>query len=103
MAHYTARLDYPRSEIPIVLRSSYMDDTYYGVDLFESKRMKIILAKYGCRHSFHSLPGHVTANLYPFVWDRLKQHFRIRMDEKISVHLNTLEEMIVNYQVFEGK
>lgn len=101
MVHHAARLEYPHAEIPLILRSSYKANVYYGVDLFESRRMKIILAKYGCRHSLHTLPGHVVAELHPFEWDRLNQCYRIRMDKKTAVHLNTLEEMIVNYPIFQ--
>jgi len=101
MAQYAAKLEYPQTEIPLVLRSSYEEDTYYGVDLLESRKLKIILRKYGCRHSFHALPGRVTADLHPFIWDRIKQCFRIQLDKKITVHLNTLEEAIVNHPIFE--
>ncbi|MBN1949712.1 MAG: hypothetical protein JW801_00820 [Bacteroidales bacterium] len=103
MVHRAVRLVYPHADIPLVLRSSYEDDTYYGVDTFESRRMKIILSKYGCRHSLHTLPGHVTGNLYPFKWDRLQQCYQILMDKKVPVRLNTLEEMIVNYQIYQSQ
>ncbi len=99
MSH-RVQFDYPHSDYPLILRSSYQDDTYYGVDLFESRRIKIILRKYGCRRSFHTLPGRVTANLNPFVWDKHHQRFRIDLFQKIEVHLNTLEEAVVNYSIF---
>jgi hypothetical protein len=101
MSHRDAKFEYPKSDITLVLRNSYIEDEYYGVDNYESKRLKIVLTKYGCRHSFHTLPGHVTAELYPFVWNKLNQCFRIHMKQKVTVHLNALEEAIVNYPIFE--
>ena len=100
MAHHSIKLEYPHDQIPLVLRSSYKEDTYYGVDHFESKKIKIVQAKYGCRHSFHTLPGKLTASLHPFTWDRLERCFRIELDQKETVHLNTLEEAIMHYQGF---
>jgi len=101
MGHPGAKFEYSHSEIKLVLRNSYIEDEYYGVDSFEIKRLKIILAKYGCRHSFHTLPGHVTADLHPFVWNKLSQCFRIQMNKKVTVHLNALEEAIVSYSQFK--
>ncbi len=101
MAHLTAKFEYPHNEIKLVLRNSYIEDEYYGVDSYEIKRLKIILAKYGCRRSFHTLPGHVTAELHPFVWNKLNQCFRIQINKKVTVHLNAFEEAIVNYPIFE--
>ncbi len=101
MSQHNAKFVYPQSEIKFVLRNSYIEDEYFGVDNFESKRLKIVLAKYGCRRSFHTLPGHITAELHPFVWNKLGQCFRIQMNTKVSVHLNSLEEAIVNYSIFE--
>jgi len=101
MSRHAAKFEYPNNEIKLVLRNSYIEDEYYGVDTFESKRLKIVLAKYGCRHSFHTLPGHITAELYPFVWNKPGQYFRIQMNHKVTVHLNSLEESIVNYPIFE--
>jgi hypothetical protein len=101
MSRLVAKLEYPQDNIPLILQSSYCEDEFYGVDRFESKRMRIILAKYGCRHCFHTLPSHVTSELHPFAWDKPGQCFRIRMDHKVTVHLNTLEEAIVNHPIFE--
>ena len=101
MSRLTARFEYPQKQIPLVLQNSYAEDIFYGVDTFERKRMRIVLAKYGSRHCFHTLPGHITAELHPFVWDRLKQCFRIQMDQKVKVRLNSLEEAIVTHPIFE--
>lgn len=101
MSQHNAKFEYPQTEIKLVLRNSYIEDEYYGVDVYESKRLKIILARYGCRRSFHTLPGHITADLYPFIWKRLEQFFCIQMHKKITVHLNSLEEAIVGHSIFE--
>ena len=95
------RFEYPHDQIYLILRNSYKDDEYFGVDKFESRRLKIIMAKYGCRHSFHTLPGQLTADMHPFTWDKLGQCFRIEMEKTIHVHLNNLEEAIVNYHSLE--
>ncbi len=101
MSRLVAKFDYPHDQIALILQNSYTENEFYGVDKFESKRMRIILAKHGCRHCFHTLPGHVTSELYTFAWNNLEQCFKIQMDHKIKVHLNTLEEAIVNHPIFE--
>ena len=90
---YNARFDFPPGEIKLILKSSFHQDSYYGVDTFESKRLKILMAKYGVRKGFHSLPGHLTATLHPFTWNRLKQNFKVDMNRKVSIQINTLEEV----------
>jgi hypothetical protein len=101
MSRSAVKFEYPHDEIILILRNSYKEDEYYGVDKLESKRLKIILAKYGCRHSYHTLPGQLTSDIHPFTWDRLSQCFRIEMDIKVPVHLNTLEEAVVHYHIIE--
>lgn len=101
MSRHAVKFEYPHDEIFLILRNSYNEDEYYGVDKFESKRLKIILAKYGCRHSFHTLPGQLIADMHPFSWDKISQCYRIEMDKKVPVHLNTLEEAIVHYHILE--
>lgn len=101
MTPHPVKLEYPNTEIPLVLRSTYKENTYYGVDQLERKKLKIVMRKFGCRRNFHSLPGRVIASLYPFVWDRLQQCYRIQLDKKVSVLLNTLEEAVVNHPIFE--
>lgn len=101
MSRHAVRFEYPHDEIQLILRNSYKEDEYFGLDKFESKKLRIVLAKYGCRHSFHTLPGHLVADMHPFVWDKLSQCFRIEMDKKVAVHLNMLEEKIVHYHILE--
>ena len=101
MSRHAVKFEYPHDEIYLILRNSFKEEEYFGVDKFESKRLKIILAKYGCHHSFHTLPGHLIADMHPFTWDRLGQCFRIEMDKSVPIHLNILEEAVVNYHVLE--
>jgi hypothetical protein len=101
MSRLIAKLEYPINRIPLILQNSYVADEYFGVDNYERKRLRIVMAKYGCRHCFHNLPGHVAAELHPFVWDQLEQCFRIQLERKVKVHLNTLEEAIVTHPIFE--
>lgn len=102
MPSQSVKFEYPHNEIYLILRNSYKEDEYYGIDKFEGKRLKIILAKYGCRHSFHTLPGQLTADMHPFTWDKISQCYRIEMETKVPVHLNILEEAVINYHMFEG-
>ncbi|MBN2522505.1 MAG: hypothetical protein JXB24_04490 [Bacteroidales bacterium] len=97
MSTYSAKFEYPYDQIPLILQNSYKENEFYAVDEFESKKLKIILAKYGCRHCFHTLPGHLHANLFPFLWDKLKQCYRADMQNPVSVQLNLLEEAVVNH------
>lgn len=101
MSHHSFRFEYPHKEIPLILKSVYKEDLYFGADLFESRKMKIIMARYRCQNNFHTLPGRISVSLFPFEWDRITRRFRIRMDGKVDVQLNTLEEMIVNQAFFE--
>jgi hypothetical protein len=96
---HPAKFDFTRGEIELILRNSYQENMYYGVDKFESKRLKILMAKFGCRHTYHTLPGHLTATFYPFSWDRLKQCFRMDTRQKVTAQLNTLEEVVVMHTV----
>lgn len=97
MTHYSARLVYPKQEFRIVLQSSIRSNEYFGVDDLERKKLKIILAKYGCRHCYHNIPKQVTLDLNKFTWNSNKACFEIDRNTKVSVQLNTLEECIVDY------
>ncbi len=104
MSKHGARLKYPNLGYHIIFQSSFSDDEFYGLDEFERKRLKIIQAKYGCRHCFHTLPDEVHLNLHKFTWNEEEHCFKVE-DKQVSVQLNTLEEAIVEYipgeEVFE--
>lgn len=97
MSRYNAKLIYPHERFRVILQSSEHVDEFYGLDELESRKLKIIQAKYGCRHCFHTLPENVSLNLNKFRWDEENQYFQIDSDKKVSVQLNTLEETIVEY------
>ncbi len=97
MTHYSARLIYPKQEFRIILQSSVKSNEYFGVDDLERKKLKIIQAKYGCRHCYHNIPPHVTLDLNKFNWNPKKACFEIDYNTKVQIQLNTLEECIVDF------
>jgi hypothetical protein len=97
MNRHPAKLNYPREKFKLIVQSSEYSDEFYGVDEFELKKLHIILAKYGCRHTFHILPDKVSLMLHKFYWNEASQYFEIDFDRKFEVKLNTLEETIIDY------
>ncbi len=104
MSKHGARLKYPNLGYHIIFQNSFNDDEFYGLDEFERKKLRIIQARYGCRHCFHTLPDKVHLDLHKFVWNEREHCFEVE-DKKVSIQLNTLEEAIVEYipgeEVFE--
>ena len=98
MGRYNAGLLYPKEKFHIILQSSSKSDEYYGLDDLERRKLRIIQAKYGCRHCFHTLPDQVTLQLNKFIWNNTMQCFEIDFNKKVSVKLNTLEETIISYE-----
>ena len=98
MSKFNAHFNYAADEYQLVLRSSYKEDEFFGVDEFEFKKLHIIQAKYGCRHFFHTLPDNVTLNLHKFTWKPERNSFEVEK-EKVTVQLNTLEEAIVEHHL----
>lgn len=96
MSRYNARFDYSKKDYQLVFKSSINDDEFFGIDEFERKKLKIIQAKYGCRHCFHTLPDNVSLDLHKFTWNDEKNCFEIG-SIKEKVRMNTLEEAIVEY------
>lgn len=96
MTRHNARLDYSRKDYQIVFQSSVNTDEYYGMDDLERRKLKIIQAKYGCRHCFHTLPDNISLDLHKFTWNDENECFEVE-NEKVRVQLNTLEEAIVEY------
>jgi hypothetical protein len=96
MSKLDAHLKYRREDCHIVFQSSISENEYYGIDEVERKKLKIIQAKFGCRHCFHTLPDKVTLNLHKFIWNNENSCFEIE-PRKVTVQLNTLEEAIVEY------
>ena len=101
MTGHSVNLEYPHDEFPLILQHSYHEEEFFGVSIYESKKLKIILSKYGCQHCFHTLPSHITMDLHPFVRDKRNNAFRIHPREIITVQLNQLEEAVINYNYLE--
>lgn len=98
MSSHNAHFKYLSKDYQLVLRSSYNEDEFYGVDEFESKKLKIIQARYSCRHFFHTLPDNVTLDLHKFTWNAEHNSFEAEK-RKVVVQLNTLEEAIVEHHL----
>ncbi|QQS52441.1 MAG: hypothetical protein IPM71_06830 [Bacteroidota bacterium] len=96
MSRHNARFDYPKQDYHIVFQSSINENDYYGMDELERKKLKIIQAKHGCRHCFHTLPDNLTLDLHKFTWNDATNCFEIE-PRKVRVRLNTLEEAIIEY------
>ena len=96
MSKFNARFDYPQRDYQIIFQSSINDDEYFGIDDLERKKLKIIQAKFGCRHCFHTLPNKVNLDLHKFTWNEDTSCFLVEPG-KVRVQLNTLEETIVEY------
>jgi hypothetical protein len=97
MSNYSARLVYPKQEFQVILQNSRNSNEFYGVDLFEKKKLNIIMAKYKCRHSYNNLPDHITLDLNRFIWNGKKACYDVDLNSKVTIRLNLLEETIFEY------
>jgi hypothetical protein len=95
---YIAQFDYPK-EYKIILRDSFMDNIYYGLDEFDCKYLKIVQSKFGCLNSFHTIPERVKMEMAPFEWSEKKQKFVLNENKRQAIQLNQLEIMIVSHSL----
>ena len=93
---HIAQFDHPK-EYKMILRDSYKEDVYYGLDEFDCKYLKIVQAKFGCQNSFHTIPDRVKMELSPFEWSKIREKFVLRDRKRIPVQLNQLENMVISY------
>jgi len=93
---YLAQFDYPK-EYKMILRDSFKDNIYYGLDDFDCKYLKIVQSKFGCLNSFHTIPGRVKMEMAPFKWSEKKLRFVLDENNRYEVQLNQLETMIVSH------
>ena len=91
--------DYPK-EYKMVLRDSYKENVFYGLDSFDCKYLKIIQAKFGCINSYHTIPDHVKMEMAPFEWREQKQKFVLVENNRKTVQLNQLDNLIVRFSDF---
>lgn len=93
---YIAKFDQPKSN-KMILRDSFKENVYYGLDDFDCRYLKIIQAKFGCLNSFHTIPDRVKMEMAPFEWNEKTQLFELNDKKRNAIQLNRLEVMIVNY------
>jgi len=91
---YIAQFDYPE-DYKMILRDSFQENIYYGLDDFDCKYLKIIQAKFGCLTSFHTIPDRVKMEMAPFEWSDELQKFILDDNKRRAIQLNQLETMII--------
>ena len=69
-----AVFDHPKN-YRVILRHSYQEDTYFGLDDFDARYLKIIQAKFGCNNSFHTIPDRVKMEMTCYDWNEEKNKF----------------------------
>ena len=95
---YLAQFEYPK-EYKMILKDSYRENIYYGLDDFDCRYLKIIQSKFGCLNSFHTIPDRVKMEMAPFDWSERKKKFVLNENKRHAVQLNSLENMIVSHTV----
>ena len=95
---YKAQFEHPQ-DYKLILRDSYNENVYYGLDDFDSKYLKIVQAKFGCENSFHTIPDRVKMEMAPYEWRDEKQKFVLNENKRGPVQLNRLENMVITHPV----
>ncbi len=95
---HLAQFEYP-VEYKMILRDSYQEDIYYGLDNFDCRYLKIIQSKFGCLNSFHTIPDRVKMEMAPFEWNEIKNKFVLNESKRLQVQLNRLENQVINHSV----
>jgi len=95
---YLAQFEYP-VEYKMILRDSYRENIYYGLDDFDCKYLRIIQSKFGCLNSFHTIPNRVKMEMAPFRWSDKKNKFVLDENKRQAIQLNRLENIIVSHTV----
>ena len=95
---HLAQFEYP-VEYKMILRDSYQEDIYYGLDNFDCRYLKIIQSKFGCLNSFHTIPDRVKMEMAPFEWNEIKNKFVLKESKRLPVQLNRLENQVINHSV----
>ncbi|HBH49562.1 MAG TPA: hypothetical protein DDX98_13025 [Bacteroidales bacterium] len=94
---YNAQFEQP-AEYKLILRDSYEDNTYYGLDEFDCKYLKILQAKFGCYNSYHTIPERVKMEMAPYVWNEERQKYVLDENRRRIIQLNRLENLVVSYK-----
>lgn len=96
--NHNAKFEQPE-EFKVILRDSYKNEVYYGLDDFDCKYLRILQAKFGCLNSFHTIPERVKMEVAPYEWNEAKQKFVLDDDHRITVQVNQLENLVFNYSL----
>lgn len=91
-----AQFEQPK-EYKMILRDSFQDQVYYGLDDFDCKYLKILQSKFGCLTSFHTIPDRVKMEMAPYTWNEKKQKFVVEDNVRRIVQLNQLESIVVSH------
>jgi hypothetical protein len=86
-------------EYKMILRDSYQENIYYGLDDFDCRYLRIIQSKFGCLNSFHTIPDRVRMEMAPFEWSERKNKFVLNENKRKEVRLNRLENVVINHSV----
>lgn len=84
-------------EYKVILRDSYKENVFYGLDEFDCKYLKIIQNKFGCFNSFHTIPNRVKMEMAPYIWNKKKQKYILNENKRMTIQLNRLEFTVLNY------
>lgn len=95
---YNAQFDYPK-EYKMILRDSFQENVYYGLDDFDCKYLKIVQSKFGCLNSFHTIPDRVKMEMAPFEWNEKMQKFSLNDNNRVEIQLNQLENMVISHTI----
>jgi hypothetical protein len=93
---HIAQFAYPK-EFKMIVRDSFKENLYYGLDDFDCKYLKIVQAKFGCLNSFHTIPDRVRMELTPFEWSNTRRKFVLIGSKTEIVQLNQLENMVISH------
>jgi len=81
----------------MIVRDSFLENVYYGLDEFDCRYIRILQAKFGCVNSFHTIPDRVKMEMVPFSWNEQRQLFVYDERKAEVVQLNRLENMVISY------
>lgn len=95
---HNAKFEQP-GNYKVVLRDSYEEEKYYGLDDFDCRYLRIVQTKFGCVNSFHTIPDRVKMEMAPYVWNEKKQKYILDDDHRVIIQLNRLENLVVSYTV----
>jgi hypothetical protein len=95
---YNAQFSQPE-EYKIILRDSFAENTYYGLDEFDSKYLKILQSKFGCLNSYHTIPDRVKMEMAPYIWNAKRQKFILNENIRLVIQLNRLENLVLYYSM----